>query len=67
MGEFRHNSTLNVGKAVGFVLGLLLFTTILFFLLKVLNRLSESWNYFSILTGVVIVIVIGLIVRSYLK
>ena len=55
------------GKIIGYVIAYLIFTTILFFILKVLNKMPESWNYFHIMAITLLIVFVGIFIKKLLK
>ncbi|MBS3108007.1 hypothetical protein J4468_03775 [Candidatus Woesearchaeota archaeon] len=56
-----------IGEKLGFLLSYVFFTTILFFILKFFSKLPASWGYFHIAGITLIITIIGLAVRRFLK
>lgn len=57
----------NVGEKVGYIAAYFLFTTILFFILRLLNKIPNSWSYFHIMGITFLIAVIGIIGNRLLK
>ena len=55
------------GEKFGFVLMFIISATILFFILKILNKTPDNWGYFHILILVFIITLIGIIIKKTLK
>ena len=65
---FEENKTAGkVGEKIGFVFSYFLFTTILFFILLLLKKLPESWNYLHIMGIVLIITLIGASIKRLLE
>lgn len=56
-----------IGIVVGFIFMYFVFTTILFYILILLEKLPKSWNYFYIMIITAIVVLIGFATRKYIK
>jgi len=65
MDEKEKNS--NLGRYIGYILMFFIFTTILYFLLTILEKLPASWNYFNILLIVLMIVFIGKIIKYWLN
>ena len=57
----------NAGKAVGFVVMFVVFSTILYFLLNYLDKLPSSWGYFHLINTTATVVLLGILLRFWLK
>ena len=55
------------GKIVGYITSYAIFTTILYFLLKYLNKLPGNWSYFNIAGLTFFIILIGITIKRILK
>ena len=55
------------GFFIGFVISYFLFTTVLFFVLIILEKLPESWGYVHIAMITIAITLFGLIVKRLLK
>lgn len=65
---FEENRTFeNLGEKLGFIFSYFLFTSILFFILVFLNKIPESWSYVHIMGLVFLIVLIGIIIKQYLK
>lgn len=56
-----------VGKVIGYVFGYFLFTTILYFILVLLHKLPASWNYFYIMGITILIVIVGTLVKRFVK
>jgi hypothetical protein len=56
-----------IGEKFGFVLMFFISSAILFFVLKILNKLPSNWSYFHILVLVFIITIIGMLIKRWLK
>ncbi len=67
MTGFEGNFNEKIGERAGYSASYLLFTTILFFVLKLSNKLPESWNYLNVMLVTFIIALIGIIIKKLLK
>lgn len=58
---------MKIGNTVGYAFGYFLFTTILYFILKWLNKIPETWNYFYIMGITFSIILVGGIIKKILR
>lgn len=63
----KDKSIEKAGTKVGYVLGYLIFTTVLYFILKILGKIPESWNYLHIAAITLMITLIGIIIKRFLK
>lgn len=56
-----------VGEFSGFVFGFFLFTTILFLILKLLDKLPDTWSYLHIIGITVLITFTGTAIRRTLR
>lgn len=56
-----------IGKFFGFFISYIVFTTILYFILKILDRLPESISYFHMYILTTYIILIGLLTNKIIK
>ncbi len=65
---FEYNGKIEkIGEGLGYVFSYFLFTTILFFILVILNKFPESWSYFHIMGIVILIAATGATIRRLLK
>ena len=57
----------NSEVVLGYVIMYLIFTTILYFILNLLNKLPERWTYLHIMTSTLTIILIAKLTRGFLK
>lgn len=55
------------GEKVGYIVAYFLFTTILFFILVILNKIPASWSYFHMVGITFLVAFTGTIIKGLLK
>jgi Na+-driven multidrug efflux pump len=55
------------GVIIGFLFSFFLFTTILFFVLSLLNKIPDTWSYLHIMIITVVISLIGTAFRRFLK
>lgn len=65
--EFKEGKLSCTWRGVGYVLAYFLFTTVLFFVLKLMNKIPEDWNYLNIMLIVFVIATVGWVVRWSLK
>jgi len=61
------NKESKTGEKIGYALMYIVFTTILFFILNLLNRYPEDWTYFNAYGISLVIIIIGRSIRNYLE
>jgi len=54
-------------QKLGYLFSYLIFTTILFLVLKLLNKLPASWTYFDIVIITLLIVILGNILKFLLK
>lgn len=67
MADFEGNFNEKIGERAGYLASYLLFTTILFFVLKLSNKMPESWDYTNVMLITFIIALIGVIIKRLLK
>jgi len=55
------------GEKVGYISSYFLFTTILFFILTLLNKIPESWSYAHVMGITILIVFIGFVIKRLLK
>jgi len=55
------------GEYVGYLSMYFIFTTILYFILKILGKLPLSWNYLYVLNLTLFIVLIGILVGRVLR
>lgn len=55
------------GRIIGYVFAYIVFTTILYFLLRFINKLPSSWTYFHVAGVTICISLIGIIIKRLLK
>jgi len=56
-----------VGEKLGYILSYFLFTTILFFVLFILNKIPDSWSYIHIAALTILIALTGIGLKKILK
>lgn len=56
-----------IGKKIGYLFGYFLFTTILYFILTILDKMPENWGYFHIMGITGIISIIGIMINRWLR
>lgn len=65
---FEQNNLIErFGEKIGYVFSYFLFTTMLFFILILLNKIPNSWSYFHILTITFIIALLGIVIKRFLE
>ena len=65
---FEENRTIEkLGEKLGYIFSYFLFTTILFLILIFLKKIPESWSYFHVMGITILIAVIGIAIRRFLK
>ncbi len=55
------------GEKAGYVFSYFLFTTILFFILTLLDKIPESWSYFYVMGITILIAFIGFVIGRLLR
>lgn len=55
------------GKKVGYLTSYIIFTTVLYFILKYLNKLPSNWSYFHVVGLTFFIVLIGITIKRVLK
>ena len=65
---FEENKTIEkLSEKLGYIFSYFLFTTILFLILIFLKKIPESWSYFHVMGITILIAVIGIAIRRFLK
>ncbi len=65
---FEENRTIEkVWEKWGYVLSYFIFTTILFLILALLNKIPESWAYLYVMGITILIALMGVIIKRLLK
>lgn len=65
---FEQNKSIKkLGEILGYIFSYFLFTTILFFILVLLKKIPETWNYFHVMGITILIVLIGAIIKRLLK
>ncbi len=67
MLKFDDKEERGIGKIVGYVLAYFIFTTLLYFVLIFLKKISESWTYFHIMAITLLIVGFGSLIKRLLK
>ncbi len=65
--KFKTKATNSLDKKIGCVFMYLVFTTILYFILKLLNKLPGSWNYLHVLILTLFIVLLGTLIKLLLR
>lgn len=63
----KNDKPKKIGEITGFFITFLIFSIILFFILKFLGKLPDSWNFFYIIGLAAIINITGLIIKKIIK
>lgn len=63
----QNNSIKRFGEKIGYVFAYFLFTTTLFFILKLLNKIPDSWSYYNIMAITLVIALLGIIIKRFLE
>jgi len=65
---FQQNNSINrFGEKVGYIFAYFLFTTTLFFILKVLNKIPSFWSYLNIMVITFLIALLGTLIKRFLE
>jgi hypothetical protein len=65
--NLKQTTKANPTIVLGYVLMYFIFTTILFFILVLLKKLPDTWTYFHVITVTLTIILVGKLIRWFLK
>ncbi len=65
--NFEVKSVKSFNKKIGYVFMYLVFTTIFYYILKLLNKIPESWNYLHILPLTLFIVLLGTLIKLLLR
>ncbi len=63
----QNNQIEKFGEKIGNLFAYFLFTTILFFILKLLNNIPNSWSYYNIMAITFVIVFVGIIIKRLLE
>ncbi len=63
----QNNSIERFGEKIGYIFAYFLFTTILFFILRLLNKIPDSWPYFYIIIITFLIALLGIVIKRFLE
>ena len=58
---------IKIGEIIGYIFGYFIFTTILYFILVLLKKIPEDWDYFYVVGITLIIMVVGITIKKLLK
>ena len=65
---FEENKTIiKFGIVIGYLFSYFLFTTVLFFILVVLEKIPESWSYIHVMEITILIALVGFLTKKLLK
>jgi len=56
-----------IGEKIGYLFSYFLFTTILYYILTLLNKIPSNWNYINIMAITLVVCALAIIIKRGLK
>jgi hypothetical protein len=56
-----------IGAIIGFIVMYLIFTLILFFVLRLLNKIPDTWTIFHLSIITIFIVLIGTLIKLLLK
>jgi len=63
----QNNSIERFGEKIGYIFSYFLFTTVLLFILKLLNKIPNSWSYFHIMITAFLITLLGVVIKRFLE
>ena len=57
----------NIGEKIGFFIGFLIFSSVFYLILRLLNKIPSSVKYWYIVIGVFILYIVGLTIKLVIK
>ena len=65
---FEQNKSIErLGQKIGYIFSYFLFTTILFFILTLLDKIPESWSYAHVIGITLLIVFISFVIRRLLR
>lgn len=65
--ELKRSKKEKYKELIGYILMYFIFTTILYFILKSLDKIPERWNYFYIMIITLLIVFIAKLIRRYIR
>ena len=65
--NFEAKKPKKITEKIGYVVMYFIFTTIFYFILKSLDKLPDSWNYFHVLSLTLSIVLLGTLIKLLLK
>ncbi|MBW2974836.1 hypothetical protein KY366_03895 [Candidatus Woesearchaeota archaeon] len=63
----ENNSIKKIGEETGFFFGMLLFCSLFYLILSILNKMPDYVRYAHVATGVIVIYLLGLIIKVIRK
>jgi hypothetical protein len=63
----KNDFYINIGKRLGFVLSFFIMTIIWYLILRLTNHLPKDWSYFNIFLVVLLITILGIGLKYFLK
>ena len=57
----------NIGEKIGFFIGFLIFSSVFYLILRLLNKIPSSVKYWYVVIGVFILYIVGLTIKLVIK
>ena len=65
--KFKKDNVKRIGEYLGYVAMYLIFTAILYFILKYFNKAPQTWNYFHIMIITLFIVLASKLIKLALK
>ncbi len=65
--NFKRKKINKTNQKIGYVFMYLVFTTILYFILRFLNKIPDSWGYFHVLILTLFIVLLGTLIKLLLR
>ena len=65
--NFEARKVNKINKKIGYVVMYLIFSTIFYFVLKLLDKIPDSWNYFHVLSLTLSIVLLGTLIKLLLR
>lgn len=66
--DFNNNKkNKKAGKVIGYLVMYFVFTTVFYFILKLLNRIPESWKYYHVMPITLALVLLGTLIKMLFK
>jgi len=65
--NFEAKKVKKTGRRAGYVIMYLIFSTIFYFILRLLDKIPDSWNYFHVLSLTLSIVLLGTLIKLLLR